>query len=227
MALCQQGMGVGGLAQTFWTLVVGLELGNSELSKIFNDCLDNPLPPWEMEGLKTLDYWEFIDYLCYRILLMQCWSEPIAVPPEMSEPPPRRSSMRRVARSAPVVSDQVVLEDLTPVVSSLVVLEDSTLVVPSPVVLEDPTLVILEVTELPALFVYPVILPLLAPPRLLALPAPTKLLDLLAPPMLSALLTPLELPALLVQEFSKSTPEPTPVQESSDTLLSPLQSESV
>ncbi len=41
---------------TFWTLVVGLELCNSELNKIFNKCLDNPLPLWEMEGLKILCY---------------------------------------------------------------------------------------------------------------------------------------------------------------------------
>ncbi len=87
-ALRQQGMGVGGLAQTFWTLAVGLELCNSELSKIFNDCLDNPLPPWEMEGLRSLDFWEFIDYLCYRNLAMSCWSESIAVVTEMPDPAP-------------------------------------------------------------------------------------------------------------------------------------------
>ncbi len=153
-ALRQQGMGVGGLAQTFWTLAVGLELCNSELSKIFNDCLDNPLPLWEMEGLRSLDFWEFIDYLCYRNLAMSCWSESIAVPPEMPDPAPvddepslplshkRRSRRRRAAKSALVVSSPVVLEDLTLVVSSPVVLEDLTLVVSSPVVLEDPTLVI-------------------------------------------------------------------------------------
>ncbi len=87
-ALRQQGMGVGGLAQTFWTLAVGLELCNSELSKIFNDCLDNPLPPWEMEWLRSLDFWEFIDYLCYHNLAMSCWSESIAVVTEMPDPAP-------------------------------------------------------------------------------------------------------------------------------------------
>ncbi len=81
-ALCQQGMGVGGLAQTFWTLAVGLELCNSELSKIFNDCLDNPLPPLEMEGLRS---WQFIGYLCYRNLVMSYRSAPTAVLPKMPE----------------------------------------------------------------------------------------------------------------------------------------------
>ncbi len=83
--LRQQGMQVGGLAQTFWTLAVGLELCNSELSKIFNECLDNPLPPFEMEGLKTLDFWSFINYLSYRSLVMSCRSEPTAVLPKMPE----------------------------------------------------------------------------------------------------------------------------------------------
>ncbi len=55
-------MGVGGFAQTVWTFAVGLELCNSELKKIFNNCLANPLPPWAMEGLKPLDFWDFIDY---------------------------------------------------------------------------------------------------------------------------------------------------------------------
>ncbi len=72
--LRQQGMQVGGLAQTFWTLAVGLELCNSELSKIFNECLDNPLPPFEMEGLETLDFWSFINYLSYRSLVMSIWA---------------------------------------------------------------------------------------------------------------------------------------------------------
>ncbi len=38
-----------------------------------------------MERLKTLDYWGFIDYLCYRSLVATPGqSVPIAVPPEMS-----------------------------------------------------------------------------------------------------------------------------------------------
>ncbi len=83
---------------------------------------------------------------------MSCRSESIAVPPEMPDPAPVddepslplsrkwRSRRRRAAKSALVVSSQVVLEDPILVVSSPVVLEDLTLVVSSPVVLEDPTL---------------------------------------------------------------------------------------
>lgn len=40
VALCKQGMGVGGLAQTFWIFSIVLELCNSELNKIFNECLN-------------------------------------------------------------------------------------------------------------------------------------------------------------------------------------------
>ncbi len=157
-AVRQQGLGVGGFAQTFWTLAVGLELWDSELNKVFNECLDNPLPLCEMEGLKALDYWGFIDYLCYRSLVVTPGqSVPIAVPPEMpkSATAPRensessrsltrkrRSRRWRTAKSAPVVPSLVVLEDPTMVVPSLVVLEDPTLVVPSPVVLEDLTPVV-------------------------------------------------------------------------------------
>ncbi len=117
-----------------------MKLCNSELSKIFNDCLDNPLPPFEMEGLKTLDFWSVTDYLCYHNLVISCRSEPTAVLPKMPEstitsPEDSEASLslicrwrsrRRAAKSALVVSSPVVLEDPTPVVSSPVVLEDPT-----------------------------------------------------------------------------------------------------
>ncbi len=119
---------------------MGLELWDSELNKVFNECLDNPLPLCEMEGLKALDYWGFIDYLHYRSLVVTPGqSVPIAVPPEMpkSATAPRensessrsltrkqRSRRWRTAKSAPVVPSLVVLEDPT-----MVVLEDLTLVV--------------------------------------------------------------------------------------------------
>ncbi len=38
--------------------------------KIFNECLDNHLPPFEMEGLKTPDFWNLINHLSYRSLVM-------------------------------------------------------------------------------------------------------------------------------------------------------------
>ncbi len=78
-----------------------------------------------MERLKTLDYWGFIDYLCYRSLVATPGqSVPIGVPPEMSATESaterqenseaslsltrkRRSRWRRTAKSAPVVPSLV------------------------------------------------------------------------------------------------------------------------
>ncbi len=56
MALRQQGTEAGGFAQTFWTLAVGLDYNDSVLKDFFNVCLDDPLPQWEMEGLRILDF---------------------------------------------------------------------------------------------------------------------------------------------------------------------------
>ncbi len=208
--LRQQGMQVGGLAQTFWTLAVGLELCNSELSKIFNECLDNPLPPFEMEGLKTLDFWSFINYLSYRSLVMSCRSEPTAVLPKMPESTitspedseaslsltRRRRSRRRAVKSALVVSSPVVLEDPTPVVSSPVVLEDLTPVVSSPVVLEDLT-------------------PVVSSPVVLEDPTPVVLsLGVLEDPMW--VVPEIATETSLVMEWLESTPEPAPVREPSE-----------
>ncbi len=66
MALRQQGMEVGGFAQTFWTLTVGLDYNESVLKDFFNVCLDDPLPQWEIEGLRILDFWGFVRYLHHR-----------------------------------------------------------------------------------------------------------------------------------------------------------------
>ncbi len=84
---------------------------------MFNDCLDNTLPPWELEGLRSLDFWEFIDYLCYRYLAMSCRPKSIAVPPEMPDPAPvdnepslplsrkRRLRRRRAAKFSEVTTE--------------------------------------------------------------------------------------------------------------------------
>ncbi len=66
MALHQQGTEAGGFAQTFWTLAVGLNYDESVLKDFFNVCLDDPLPQWEMEGLRILDFWGFVRYLHHR-----------------------------------------------------------------------------------------------------------------------------------------------------------------
>ncbi|XP_016335405.1 uncharacterized protein LOC107683868, partial [Sinocyclocheilus anshuiensis] len=63
MARRQQGMEVGGFAQTFWMLAVGLNYNEAALKDLLNICLDNPLPQWEVEGLEILDFWGFVRYL--------------------------------------------------------------------------------------------------------------------------------------------------------------------
>ncbi len=65
ITLHQEGLGVGGFALLFWTVVVGLKYDDLELIEFFNNCLDYPLPSCEMGELKTLDFWGFIDYLTY------------------------------------------------------------------------------------------------------------------------------------------------------------------
>lgn len=66
MALRQQGMEVGGFAQTFWTIAVGLNYNETALKDLFNVCLDDPLPQWEKEGLRILDFRGFVRYLHSR-----------------------------------------------------------------------------------------------------------------------------------------------------------------
>ncbi|ROL53595.1 hypothetical protein DPX16_4367 [Anabarilius grahami] len=66
MALRQEGWEVGCFAQTFWTMAVGLDYNDAALKEIFNRCLDDPLPQWEMEGLQILDFWRFTEYLHHR-----------------------------------------------------------------------------------------------------------------------------------------------------------------
>ncbi|RXN34000.1 proteoglycan 4-like protein [Labeo rohita] len=59
-------------------MAVGLEFNSTELMNILNECFDYPMPLWEMEGLKTLDFWGFTDYLWYR----SQGTHHSAVPPE-------------------------------------------------------------------------------------------------------------------------------------------------
>ncbi len=202
--LCQKGMEVWAFAQKFWTGVERLGCHGGDVKDIFNSGLDESLPHWEMELVRSLDFWNFSRYLQLRKegkIIHHRQSPPAGA---VSSPPPsssqaqdpsliptlkQRSRRRRGART-PVVPSPVVLEG-----PNLVVLEDLTLVVPNPMVLEDLTLVVPEVTEQPALFlspmilalpVPPIILAMLTPPRLLALLAPTKLLALASPPQASS-----------------------------------------
>ncbi|XP_016370131.1 uncharacterized protein LOC107709969 [Sinocyclocheilus rhinocerous] len=72
MAWRQEGMEVGGFAQTFWTLAVGLNYNDAALKDLLNICLDNPLPQWEVKGLEILDFWGFVRYLQGR----SQWAKP-------------------------------------------------------------------------------------------------------------------------------------------------------
>ena len=65
-ALRQDGLGVGGFAQMFWTWSRGLDYNDAALKDIFNSCLDDPLPAWEMDSLRVLDFWGFVSYLGNR-----------------------------------------------------------------------------------------------------------------------------------------------------------------
>ena len=56
MALHQQGQTVSCLSQTFWTLSRGMNYNDATLKDLFNHCLDDPLPQWEMKGLEILDF---------------------------------------------------------------------------------------------------------------------------------------------------------------------------
>ncbi len=75
-SLRQQGREVGSFAQFFWTMARGLEYPDSTLKEAFNLCLDDPLPQWEMEQLRGIDYWTFSKYLHHR----KDWQ--ILTPPE-------------------------------------------------------------------------------------------------------------------------------------------------
>ncbi len=65
-SLRQQGLEVRAFAQFFWTMSRGLEYQDAALKDIFNLCLDNPLPQWEMEQLRILDFWNFSNYVHHR-----------------------------------------------------------------------------------------------------------------------------------------------------------------
>ncbi len=69
--LCQEGLGVGGFTQLFWTVTVGLKNEDPELIEMFSNCLDYPLLSCEMDELKTLGFWGFIKYLTYQHQLAQ------------------------------------------------------------------------------------------------------------------------------------------------------------
>jgi len=54
----------------------GIDYDDATLKGIFNGCLDDPLPKWEMENLKILDFWDLYRYLGHRIQ----WGMPLPPP---------------------------------------------------------------------------------------------------------------------------------------------------
>ncbi len=135
MALRQQGTEAGVFAQTFWTLAVGLNYNESALKDLFNVCLDDPLPQWEMEGLRILDFWGFVRYLHHR----SQWatpdhSEPLRRDFPTSPGPLTPTEKRRMRRkrntnstlSAPEPTPFRELEESTPEPAPFRELEEST-----------------------------------------------------------------------------------------------------
>lgn len=66
-ALRQHGLEVSAFTQFFWTMSVGFDYNDAILKDIFNDCLDDPLPKSEMDGLKILSFWDFSRHLGHHI----------------------------------------------------------------------------------------------------------------------------------------------------------------
>ncbi len=123
-ALRQKGMEVWAFAQKFWTGVERLGCHGGDVKDIFNSGLDESLPHWEMELVRSLDFWNFSRYLQLRKegkIIHHRQSPPAGA---VSSPPPsssqaqdpsliptlkQRSRRRRGART-PVVLSPVVLE---------------------------------------------------------------------------------------------------------------------
>ncbi len=61
--LRQKGMEVRAFAQKFWTRAERLGCQGGDVKDIFKLGLDEPLPHWEMELVKSLDFWNFSRYL--------------------------------------------------------------------------------------------------------------------------------------------------------------------
>ncbi len=117
-SLRQQGLEVRAFAQFFWTMSRGLEYQDAALKDIFNLCLDNPLPQWEMEQLRILDFWNFSNYVHHRkdwqILSppeSTCTDQPTVTPslnqdhvPPIPSTLKRRLRRKRAARNAVAIT---------------------------------------------------------------------------------------------------------------------------
>ncbi len=213
MALRQQGTEVGGFAQTsFWTSMVGLDYNESVLKDFLNVCLDDPLPQWEMEGLRILDFCGFVRYLHHR----SQWatpdhSEPVrrdfpTSPGPLTPTEKRRLRRKRTTNSTMSAPEPAPLRELTESTPEPAPFQELTESTPEPGPLREPTQ--------PAPFREPMqptpALP--APPWHPALPAPPWPPALPAPPWPPALPAPPWPPALLDPPwYSYRPPSPGPL----------------
>ncbi|ROL53547.1 hypothetical protein DPX16_21796 [Anabarilius grahami] len=64
--LRQRDMEVRAFTQKFWSRAERFSHSDAVLKDIFNHCLDDPLPQWEMELVRSLNFWNFSNYLYLR-----------------------------------------------------------------------------------------------------------------------------------------------------------------
>ena len=115
--LRQRGREVGDLAQAFWTMAVGLGYNDEALKDLFNDCLDDPLPRWEMKGLEILDFWGFTKYLHHRaqwdaVTTPESPDKTAASPAPQHKRAASPEPLHKMAESTPVLPDK--MADSTP-----------------------------------------------------------------------------------------------------------------
>ncbi len=72
----------------------GLDYDDATLKDIFNGCLDDPLPKWEMDNLKILHFWDF--FRCLGHLIQ--WGMP---------PPPPRPACSNHSAPLPLSSQDL------------------------------------------------------------------------------------------------------------------------
>ncbi len=125
--LRKKGMEVRVFAQKFWTRAERLGCQGADVKDIFNLGLDEPLLHWEMELVKSLDFWNFSRYLQLHKegkVIHHHQTPPAGAvpspPPSSSQaqdpsliPTLKRWSRRRAAKSPQVVPESA-LEEAVP-----------------------------------------------------------------------------------------------------------------
>lgn len=99
--LCQKGMEVRAFTQKFWTRAKRLGCKDADIKITFNLCLDEPLLQWEMELVKSLDFWNFSRHLQLRQEGKVIHHNP-NLPVRTQEPAPVRKPCEFTPEPAPV-----------------------------------------------------------------------------------------------------------------------------